>query len=127
MAFEAWAIVEIMGHVRIAGKVSEQVVAGTTLLRVDVPKTSQHDGYTKFYGASAIYAITPTTEEIVNHVAERLDTPPIQPYLLPSSPLLADKITIAEPILKDIFHDGKGYDLDLDDYDEECGDYDELR
>ena len=32
-----WAIVEMMGHVKLAGLISEQVIAGGKLLRVDVP------------------------------------------------------------------------------------------
>jgi hypothetical protein len=89
--FESWAIVELMGHRRIAGKVSEQVIGGVTLLRIDVPecpeipqRTEPHPydrdmtrvipavpaipEFTQFYGASAIYCLTPTTEEIARKV-----------------------------------------------------------
>jgi len=59
--FEGWCIVELFGHQQIAGKVSEKSMAGTTLLRVDVPKTSQRPAFTKFYGGGAIYAIMPVS------------------------------------------------------------------
>ena len=36
-AFEQWAIVEIFGHQRIAGKVTEQTIGGCSFVRVDVP------------------------------------------------------------------------------------------
>jgi DNA polymerase-3 subunit epsilon len=93
---EMHAIVELMGHSRIAGKISEQVMFGTALLRVDVPKTSQRDGYTKFYAAGAIYCITPTSEEIAQAAAEKFNEAPIQPWILPTSPLLAAKIETYE-------------------------------
>ena len=51
---QMYAIVELMGHARIAGKISEQVMFGTALLRVDVPKTSHQAEFTKFYAAGAI-------------------------------------------------------------------------
>ena len=39
--FEGFAIVELMGRNVIAGYVSEQVIAGAALLRVDVPATER--------------------------------------------------------------------------------------
>lgn len=35
--FEAWGIVELMGHQRVAGRLSEQPLGGGNLLRVDIP------------------------------------------------------------------------------------------
>lgn len=32
-----WAIVELFGHARIAGRVTEQVIAGQGFIRADVP------------------------------------------------------------------------------------------
>ncbi|MBL8161191.1 MAG: 3'-5' exonuclease [Anaerolineae bacterium] len=95
--FETFAIVELMGHARIAGKVSEANRFGTVLMRVDVPKTSQRDGYTKFYSASSIYCITPTDEATAQAAAERFNEPAVQPWIvpLPTSPLLAEKVVVA--------------------------------
>jgi len=70
--FEGWAILEIMGHRKLAGYVSEATVAGVAMLRIDVPQGDKT--VTQFYAAQSIYALTPTTEETVraftgNHVA----------------------------------------------------------
>lgn len=85
--FEQWAVIEIMGHNTIAGFVSEQAIAGVAMLRVDVPAVGDQAAFTKFYGGSAIYAITPTTEEIARKAAERLETRPVDPWKLPDSAL----------------------------------------
>jgi hypothetical protein len=69
-AFDSHAIVELFGHQRIAGRVSEQQLAGGTFLRVDVPETERAEAYTRYYGAGAIYALTPVTEEIARAAAE---------------------------------------------------------
>lgn len=37
--FDQWAVVELMGRQRIAGKVTERVIAGSGFLQVDVPET----------------------------------------------------------------------------------------
>ena len=35
---DTWAIVEIMGHTRIAGRITETTLAGGVFLRIDVPE-----------------------------------------------------------------------------------------
>lgn len=60
--FEAWAIVELFGRQIVAGRVSEQLVAGQGYVRVDVPAIDGREAYTKLYGPNAIYCITPTDE-----------------------------------------------------------------
>lgn len=94
MAFETWALVEIMGHVRLAGHVTETTIAGAPMLRVDVPKTKHREPFTKYYGASAIYSITLTDEATARFAAEQFDQPPVSPYILriPESPALAEKM-----------------------------------
>jgi len=81
--YEGWSIVEIMGHNTIAGYVSEQSIAGVAMLRVDVPGTETQPAYTKFYGGSAVYAITPTTEEIATVAALRLAVRPVSEWTVP--------------------------------------------
>lgn len=74
--FKQWGIVEIMGHQRIAGRISEQAVGGTSFVRVDVPETETSPAFTKMYGSGAIYAITVTDEETARAAAsEFIDRP----------------------------------------------------
>jgi len=87
--FEQWAVVELMGHVKWAGKISEEVIFGTPLVRVDVPETSRQPAFTKFYGPSSVYCLTPTTEEVARRVAETIYSSPIVGYTPPSRQLTA--------------------------------------
>lgn len=84
--FEHWMIVELMGHNIIAGFVSEQTIGGSAFIRVDVPKTDSAEPFTKFFNSSAIYAMTPTTEEIATAATNKLATRPISPYVLDLEP-----------------------------------------
>lgn len=91
---EFWAIVEIMGHQQIAGKVSEETIAGAAMLRVDVPEVEDQPQFTKFYSASAIYAITPTEERIARAAASSMRARPVELWRLNlTQPQLTEKIT----------------------------------
>lgn len=81
-AFEQWCIVELMGHQQIAGKVSEKALFGTSLMRVDVPETAKRAAFTKFYGGSAIYSVTPVEQSVAVAMAEALNEAPIQEWRL---------------------------------------------
>ena len=35
--FEEWAVLELMGHRRLAGKVTEATIGGGAFLRIDIP------------------------------------------------------------------------------------------
>lgn len=78
--FEFWCIVELFGHQKIAGKCTEQNVAGNNMLRVDVPETQKQPAFTRFLNHAAIYAINPVTEEVAISYAERLEVMPIEAY-----------------------------------------------
>lgn len=78
--FDLYAIVELFGHTKIAGRCTEQNIAGTNMLRVDVPETKDQQAFTRFFGSSAIYAINPVDEATATHIAESLNTRPIQSW-----------------------------------------------
>lgn len=65
---EGWVILELMGHRRLAGHVTETTVAGAPMLRIDIPR-GERETLTQFYGGSAIYCITPCSEELARRVA----------------------------------------------------------
>lgn len=86
-SFNTWAIVEVMGHKKFAGHVTEQAFGSAALIRVDVPETDQpaRNGwsgprwillpprktaaYSKLIGVASIYMVTPCTEEVARKVA----------------------------------------------------------
>lgn len=123
--FDHWCIVELMGHQRIAGRVTEQNVFGTALMRVDVPEVDGHPGFTKFYGASAIYAVTPVDERVARAVASSLDTRPIETWRLqrlmaPSQPTRYDGDEFSSED-KPYIPDPNGHEEDSPfDYDADC-------
>lgn len=75
--FAHWCIVELMGHRRIAGWVTEQNVFGTTMMRIDIPGEPV---VTQFYSPTAVYAVTPTTEECAGKVASSFRPEPVSPW-----------------------------------------------
>lgn len=83
-----WAIVELFGHSVIAGLVTSVQVAGTEMLRVDVPEMGEAEpGFTKFYGGGAIYAISPTDEATARAAVERLRPRPVTAWMVQSQAL----------------------------------------
>ncbi len=76
--FELQAIVELFGHNKIAGKVSEQSIGGSTFVRVDVPNTTDQPSFTRFLHPNAIYAINPVSAEVALAMAERIRSKPIE-------------------------------------------------
>lgn len=80
--FEAWALVELFGHAKIAGRVSEQTIAGHAFLRVDVPTVPGQPGYTRYYGAAAIYSISPVDEGIATAMVKQYQPVPVSKFQL---------------------------------------------
>lgn len=81
-----WAIVEIFGHQRIAGLMTEQTIAGQGFVRVDVPEIEGRRGegliaaHTKLYGPAAIYAINPVDEAVATAAARSIRHAPVSTY-----------------------------------------------
>ena len=85
-AYEGFAVIELMGHNTLAGYISEQTIAGTAMLRVDVPAVGDVPAYTKFVSGSAVYGITPTSQEVAERAAQRLQVRPVSQFLLLPAP-----------------------------------------
>lgn len=83
-AFGMWAILELMGHRRLTGYVTEETHFGVGMIRIDIydddlvaPAIA-----TQWYSPSALYCLTPTTEEIARAASNR--PAPIQRWELPA-------------------------------------------
>lgn len=105
---EGWAILELMGHRRLGGKVSEALIAGAPFLRIDVPSVPPA---TQFYAPGSLYCITPTTEAIARAFATREAPAPVQRWELPQ--LAAAPKTEPAPSAAD---DDEDVDRELDDF-----------
>ena len=79
--FESWAIVELFGHNRIAGKVSEASIGGCSFIRVDVPN-DEGEGFrfTRYFGNGAIYALNPVEEKVARVAAMNISAAPVNVY-----------------------------------------------
>ncbi|HSF94831.1 MAG TPA: hypothetical protein VLA52_07375 [Thermohalobaculum sp.] len=79
--FDTWAILELMGHRRLAGFLTEEEHCGQSMIRLDVHDA---DGIvtTQFYSGAAVYCITPTTEEIARQMGARSKPAPVARYEL---------------------------------------------
>ncbi len=78
--FSEWCIIEVFGRVRLAGLVSEQTVAGQGFVRVDIPATKRQPAFSRLFGPSSIYSMTPVTEEVGKACAENFSAPPLNAY-----------------------------------------------
>lgn len=89
---DGWAILELMGRRRMAGLLSEVQVGGVTFIRVDLPADvgPEPDGpetlVTQMYAPSAVYCVTPCTEETARRVATLNRPAPVARWELPSAP-----------------------------------------
>jgi hypothetical protein len=73
--------VELFGHQRIVGYLSQQSFGTGVLFRVDVPDLTKdgkvvRQGFTRYFGLSAIYSITPVDEMTVRRMLPHVDGTP---------------------------------------------------
>lgn len=60
---DCWALVEIFGHTKVAGRVTTRKVGVNVMIQVDVPKGDTELSHTQMFSPAAIFSINPTTEE----------------------------------------------------------------
>lgn len=116
--FKQWCLVELFGHQKIAGLCSEQNIAGTNMLRVDVPETEKQPAFTKYFGSAAIYAINPIDETTCKSFAEGIQAAPVSPWQGESfiEKYNASRALTASTDTRDLEQDGvfEGNNLDRD-------------
>jgi hypothetical protein len=109
LTFEQWAILELMGHVKLAGRVTEEEHFGAKLGRIDIPNGD--GGFTtQYFSGGSIYRLTPTTEEIARHIALNNQPKPVQVWELPAP-------SKADIPAEELYSDDLPWDEDHDDDD----------
>lgn len=87
-----WAVVELMGHIRLAGRLTEEERFGTKMGRLDIPVQGGCSGVsatfcpgfiTQYFGGGSVYRITIVTEDVARHVAKQSDPAPVSAYEFP--------------------------------------------
>lgn len=109
-------LIELFGHARICGRVSEVSIGGSALLRVDVPAVESEPAFTKYYGLGAVYAITPTDEATMLLAVKAMRPKPIERYQFALPETTAQhRLEELGSALKDEIHDLEaGIDPDFD-------------
>lgn len=81
--FEQWVILELMGHRRLAGYLTERTIGGASMLQLEVPAGKEGQSpVTQLYSPGAVYCITPTTEEIARALAGSMRPEPVHRWEL---------------------------------------------
>jgi hypothetical protein len=112
-AAEYWSVIELMGHVRMAGKVSEVERFGAKCGRIDIP---DGDGFkTQFFGGNSIYRETPCTEEVARAIAARCMPQPINAWEMPQRPAFPESTNV-------IVHPAGTFPRDADSGGNDCDD-----
>lgn len=104
-----WAIVELMGHVRLAGRLTEEEKFGTKMGRLDIPSAPSSpredcifcegagvkDGIvcplsecgpqyvSQYFGGGSVYRITIVTEAVARNVVKGTSPEPVRPWDYP--------------------------------------------
>jgi hypothetical protein len=85
-----WALVELFGHQRIVGMVTVDPIDFPGLIRVDVPDLLKNGeverpGFTRYFGKSALYSVTPISEQSVRELLPHVDGHPSRPLSIGSN------------------------------------------
>ncbi len=87
---EVWAIVELMGHVKLAGKLTEEEKFGVKMGRLDI---ADGDAFvTQLFGGASVYRITIVTEEVARQVNRSTSPAPVSPWDFPKQLAHAEKV-----------------------------------
>jgi hypothetical protein len=79
-AFDEWVICELMGRVRLAGRMTEQQIAGGHFMRLDIHKETGPAVITQLIPpppGGPVYRITITTEAVARKIGARSVPEPV--------------------------------------------------
>jgi len=134
---EVWAIVELMGHVRLAGRLTEEEKFGSKMGRLDIPVASDPscpncDGQnppcpvckggsfaTQLFGGGSVYRLTIVTEAVARHVCKQTSPAPVSPWDFPKQLPAPLEAAPAHPPCTDC-HEWPCVCEDVEDEDETC-------
>lgn len=85
---ETWALLEIMGHDRIAGLVATKAIGTAAIVEVRVPATTKYPAFRKLFAPAAIFSMTPVSENVAREMAERFGSRPHPQLFYPGLPAL---------------------------------------
>lgn len=140
--FDGWAILEIFGHQRYAGRVKTEAYGQSVFWRIDVPPLEPREristcyecigntscppgtivqekavqGYSKLFGSGAIYCLTPCTQEAAMKAVEDMQARPLMAVKLPECKELSAPVE-NDPMPDPEAHDPEG--LEEDDWPEQ--------
>jgi hypothetical protein len=82
-----WGLVELFGHQRIVGMVTVDPIDFPGMVRVDVPDLLkdgkvERAGFTRYFGRSALYSVTPISEQSVRELLPHVSGHPARPVEL---------------------------------------------
>ena len=86
---ETYCLLELMGHQKVAGLLTETTIAGKGMLRVDIPNEKGQTIHTRFYSPDAVYSISPVDRQICIGIAVKCNVRPVTIYDL--AKLIEDK------------------------------------
>lgn len=65
-----WCVLELLGHRRLVGRVSEVELFGRRMGKIEVPQSDGTFGV-QYFGGASVYAMTETTEDRVRTELDR--------------------------------------------------------
>lgn len=95
--FEGFAILELMGHRKLAGYVRSVNFAGAGMIRIDIPGADGKDAATQFYAPGSLYALTPVSEDVARRFAKSSQPAPVTRWELPAETPRGAAATVAHP------------------------------
>lgn len=110
--YAQWSILELLGHRRLAGFVTEQEIAGKGFLRIDIPGNEKKAAMTQFYSPDSVYGLTPTTKELACAAAAASSPEPVQRW----------ELRLQEGKRDPVIDAGEPLDVELEDLDEDTDD-----
>jgi hypothetical protein len=84
-----FVLLELFGHLRIVGMLSQKAVGSEVLLRIDVPNLTSsgqviREGFTRYFNPKAVYSMTPISEEVLLKLLPSIDGTPVEARALTS-------------------------------------------